>query len=486
MRLRSRPSAVLAVLAALALPAAALAGEPLSDVMKVKRPKGGEYLGLYLMGQKVGYVFQDVDYAPGTTGRVVGRSETYFRASVGGKVAERHVKETRVYEAKPGGRLVSFLVEQTGDGGDQRLEATATPAGLTVVRKRPGYPNQILQLAPTGEKVEDADQVRVALLRGKRVEGTITDSQDLQAYQVTTTPGRESERIVGGVKVKLRSATTLSNKEKVPIEVLVAESGETIEMNLGNAMVARAEPQSVATRLDQVDLFGLTRVVLPRALKASELSVPGAVALVVSGLPKKFQLDTQRQGYKPLPGGKVELTIRAPAPDPAKHKLLPLRDPHGGIYLATSIVVESDNADIRAQAKQIVGGEKDAYTAATKIVRWVYRNLEKTYGKSSDRATDVLRLKQGDCTEHSLLAVSLMRAAGIPAKRVDGLVYMVSDDKVPAYYWHEWVEAYVGEWIQMDPTFGQDVANAGHLAVGEEGNAEIVPLIGQLKVEAVK
>jgi len=57
---------------------------------------------------------------------------------------------------------------------------------------------------------------------------------------------------------------------------------------------------------------------------------------------------------------------------------------------------------------------------------------------------------------------------------------------VPAYYWHEWVEAYVGEWIQMDPTFGQDIADAGHFAVGEEGNAEIVPLIGQLKVEAVR
>lgn len=485
MRFRSRPPAFLALLAVLALPAAAPAGEP-SDVMKVKRPKGGEYLGLYLMGQKVGYVFQDVDYVAGKADRVVGRSETYFRATVGGKVAERRIQETRVYEAKPKGRLVSFLVEQTGDGGDQRLEATATQAGLTVVRKRPGYPNQILQLAPSGEKVEDADQVRVALLRGKRVEGTITDSQDLQAYQVTTTPGGASERIVGGVRVKLRSATTLSKKEKVPIEVFVAESGDTIEMNLGNAMVARAEPESVAKRLDQVELFGLTRVVLPRMLKSSELSIPGAVALVVSGLPQKFQVDTARQTFKPLPRGKILVTIRAPAPEPKKRKPLPLRDPHGGIYLATSIVVESDNADIRAQAKQIVGGEKDAYAAATKIVRWVYRTVEKGYGRSSDRATDVLRTKRGDCTEHSLLAVSLMRAMGIPAKRVDGLVYMVSEDKVPAYYWHEWVEAYVGEWIQMDPTFGQDVADAGHFAVGEEGNAEIVPLIGQLKVEEVR
>jgi transglutaminase-like putative cysteine protease len=69
---------------------------------------------------------------------------------------------------------------------------------------------------------------------------------------------------------------------------------------------------------------------------------------------------------------------------------------------------------------------------------------------------------------------------------VDGVVYMVNDDGVPALYWHEWVEAYVGEWTQMDPTFNQMVADATHFGVGQEANAEITPLIGQLKVVDVK
>ncbi len=93
---------------------------------------------------------------------------------------------------------------------------------------------------------------------------------------------------------------------------------------------------------------------------------------------------------------------------------------------------------------------------------------------------------RGDCTEHSLLAVSLLRAAGIPAKRKDGVIYMVNEDKVPALYWHQWVEAWVGEWTQLDPTFNQPVADATHFAVGEEGNAEITPLIGQLKVVEIR
>ena len=66
------------------------------------------------------------------------------------------------------------------------------------------------------------------------------------------------------------------------------------------------------------------------------------------------------------------------------------------------------------------------------------------------------------------------------------MVFLVNEDKVPALYWHEWVEVYVGEWVAMDPTFNQEVADATHFALGEDGNAEITPLIGSLKVVDVK
>ena len=71
--------------------------------------------------------------------------------------------------------------------------------------------------------------------------------------------------------------------------------------------------------------------------------------------------------------------------------------------------------------------------------------MKKDYGASADRATDVLRNAPGDCTEHSLLSIALLRALGIPARRVDGAVYVQNADGVPAlYYRHAWVEAWVG------------------------------------------
>ncbi|ATB42818.1 transglutaminase-like superfamily domain protein [Cystobacter fuscus] len=458
-----------------------------SDVVKAKRPAGGEYLGLYLVDKKVGYVFNDLGLIPGREDRVRAINELHFKAQVGARLSERVHREERIYEARPGGRLVAFTIEQHGDGGTQTLVGNATPTGISVVRKRPGMQDETVNLPATTEVVEDADQVRVALLRRKDVSGAVLDGMDLGTYKLATTVQPSEERLISGVKVKVGRAVSVSDKEKVPVTAWVAEEdGRLLEMEYGQTMKARAEPEAVAKRLDLVEVFGLTRVVLPKALPESAHAIPGEVKLVMENLPEKFQQDSYRQKYQREKDGRVLVTLSAKPPEPKVLKPRPLADPEGGENLKTSIIIESDNPRIVEQSRMLVGGEKDAYAAAKKIVEWVATALQKDYGASADRATDVLRQRKGDCTEHSLLTVSLLRAAGIPARRVDGVIYMVNADGVPALYWHEWVEAFVGEWTQMDPTFNQVVADATHFGVGREGNAEITPLIGSLKVLEVK
>jgi len=457
----------------------------LSDVVRAPRPKGGEYFGLYLLGKKVGFAFNDLALVPGRNDQVRAVSNFVFRASVGNKIAERIHNETRIYEAKPKGRLLSLVVEDRGDGGNQTFEGTATAEGVKVVQKRPGQPDQVHKLPPTPETVEDADQARVAVLRNTSVSGTILDGQDLQNYRADTTLGPTELRLVRGVKVRLHKVVTLVQKEKIPIEGFLTDPGEMFEFSLGPNLKAVSEPESVAKRLDLVEVFALTRVVLPKPLPATIRQTPGTVTLVLSGLPERFQKNTYREKFKKISEEKVEVTLTASEPKLAK-AVRPVADPTGGEYLKSSIAVESENPEIRERAALIVGSDKDAYRAAQKVVTWVATNMKKDYGSSADRASDVLHQMKGDCTEHSLLAEALLRASGIPAKRVDGLVYMVGDDQIPALYWHEWVEAYVGEWTQLDPTFNEIVADAGHFALGEESNAEITPLIGQLKVLEVR
>jgi hypothetical protein len=477
-----RSLALTLVLLCTSLGAAESAKAPaLSDAITAKRPIEGEYMGLYLMGKKVGYLFTNVKFAAGRTDQVVAVNEFVFKATVGTKVAQRTMKETRVYESKPGGKLLSFTVESGGDGGDQMLEATNTPTGMRVLRKRPNLPNEVLNRKPSAEQVEDADQARVALKRNAKVVGTVTDGSDLDSYRVTTELGEEATRIYGGIQVKVRKVTTLSEKEKVPAAAWVDEQGRMVEISFGDNMKAILEAEETAKRLDTVEVFGLTRIVLPKPPSPMARAIPGELKLLVTGLPDRFRKDTYRQKFKATDKEHVEITITA-LPVKAKKLLRPLSDPNGGLNLKSTLAVEADDPNIQALMKKILGSEKDAYTSAKKISAWVGQNLIKDYGSSSDRATDVLRTMKGDCTEHALLTTTLLRAAGIPARRVDGVVYLLNDDQVPALYWHEWVEAWVGEWTQLDPTFSQEVADATHFGVGEEGNAEITPLIGQLKV----
>ncbi len=86
-----------------------------------------------------------------------------------------------------------------------------------------------------------------------------------------------------------------------------------------------------------------------------------------------------------------------------------------------------------------------------------------------------------------MLLVALARALGIPARGLHGLVYARYDDGQNALYWHAWVEVRRGgEWIALDPTFGEPVADATHVALGEGSQVDTVGLLGALKVVAVE
>lgn len=473
-----RRSSPLALVLLLALPA--FAAPALSEVVSLKRPATPEYFGLYLKDQKIGWMLSSLTLSPAKD-KVTSVTEVHIKAKVGPQTnTDRHTSDTRVFEAKPNGRLLSFVFDQQGDGGDQTLVGTVTPKGVTVVRKRPGKPDETLTLPPPKETVEDADQARLALARNKKVENLLIDFLDLEQYRFTTTVEPGETRVLGGVKVTLRKAVTVSEKDKVPMVNFIDEKGRILEIGFGPVMKAIAEPEDRAKRVDRVEVFGLSRAPLPAPPPPEALRLPGSFRFVMSGLPAKFRADSYRQAFRALDGDKVEVTLKSFEPKVRKPR--PLADPNGGVNLKSTIVVEANDPEIAALAKKIAGGEKDAYTVAKKVSRWVYDNMQSDYGASADRATDALKQMKGDCTEHALLTVALLRALGIPSKRVDGVVYLLQNDQVPALWWHEWVEAYVGEWTQLDPTFGQDVADATHFALGEEASAEITPLIGSMKV----
>jgi hypothetical protein len=146
--------------------------------------------------------------------------------------------------------------------------------------------------------------------------------------------------------------------------------------------------------------------------------------------------------------------------------------------------VQSRDKRIIELARKIIGDEKESWVAAKKILDWVYDNIKKVPTLSVPSSVDVLRTMQGDCNEHTVLYTALTRSIGIPTKMVAGLVYLES-----SFYYHAWPKVYVGEWINMDPTLGQDIADATHIPLLEGGlkeQLELVKIIGNFKIKILE
>jgi hypothetical protein len=118
-------------------------------------------------------------------------------------------------------------------------------------------------------------------------------------------------------------------------------------------------------------------------------------------------------------------------------------------FLAADRFVQSDDPTLRAVADSIrsATGARDLELAKA-IAAWVnahivHKGMEHGYAS----ALDVYRSCAGDCTEHSLLTVAVLRAAGIPARPVVGLAY---GENERAFVGHMWVEAYVDYWRTLD------------------------------------
>jgi hypothetical protein len=172
-------------------------------------------------------------------------------------------------------------------------------------------------------------------------------------------------------------------------------------------------------------------------------------------------------GYRQSFDGKT-VSIRAGGASSVKPYSLPNDDPRFSRYLAPENLIQSGDQQIVTKSKEILGGEKDSLKAAGMINEWVFTRLKKTGSAGIPNASDALRTRSGDCNEHSALFAALARAAGIPTKTVSGTIYL--DGR---FYYHAWNEVYVGEWVAVDPTFGQVPADATHIKLVEGDLNEI-------------
>ncbi len=156
--------------------------------------------------------------------------------------------------------------------------------------------------------------------------------------------------------------------------------------------------------------------------------------------------------------------------------------------LAPEPLIQSDDPRILSRARSVTAARADwsldPKRVAEQLTRSVFNSLDKEVTISVPSAVQVLESGRGDCNEHTVLYVALARALGLPARTAVGLVYVNG-----AFFYHAWPEVWLGEWVAVDPTFGDYPADAAHIRFVVGGLAqqvEIVRLIGRLGIEVLE
>ncbi|GAF94866.1 unnamed protein product, partial [marine sediment metagenome] len=125
--------------------------------------------------------------------------------------------------------------------------------------------------------------------------------------------------------------------------------------------------------------------------------------------------------------------------------LFPVKDKEFRRFLKSSAFCQAEDPEIQKVAKEIVSQERNSWGASKKIAEWVEKEMTANYDVGFATAKEIVKNREGDCSEYTVLTVALCRAVGIPARAAVGIMYGRG-----IFAYHMWPEVYVGRWISLD------------------------------------
>ena len=258
----------------------------------------------------------------------------------------------------------------------------------------------------------------------------------------------------------------------VPVEVWISPSAGELRhrTHLGGleVLTQRAElPAPAPPRPGAEGLFERTLQTLPpHPLQPwiRELTIWGKGAL------PKLPEDAQQTR---LPHGRWRLR-RASLPTLAEAAQPPLSGPPAAAearYLNPSPLVPFQDPAFEGLLKRMaLPPGLSRWSLAQRVNAFVFEWItEKDFSVGFASALEVCHHPRGDCTEHGVLAVALLRRLGVPARGVTGWVAL--GDRLGLHFW---VEIRLGtRWIPLDPTFDQAPASAFRIKLADSDLADL-------------
>lgn len=159
--------------------------------------------------------------------------------------------------------------------------------------------------------------------------------------------------------------------------------------------------------------------------------------------------------------GRARVTIDLGADDTRDQSFKPV-----DADLGVSTSVDWKDEKIQELAKQVqalVGPNATQDQIGFASRNFVSRYLRPSLDVGSGTASEVARARTGDCSEHAVLLVALLRAQGIPARQVTGMSYAGDEGFVGnsnCFIYHAWTLAWlknaqgVSRWVNLDAAIG--------------------------------
>jgi hypothetical protein len=474
----------LAVLSPFATPTYARPARRADSLLNwVRRGQSKQFYGVYMLGKKVGWMSIGTALAKYNAQTVARQStEGSLKLRAGGQSVGMQFADETIFSLQGLGPVLSASQRMTQDGKVTlySLSRDANGRGYHLKTTSAGRTSAKSTLAPRETLSQSRDLenwLRVQTKSGATFTqlSTSLDGADLNSKVLLQYLGRKTIAWGG---VPLTVYRVRMNYQGAGFEADVKADGTPLTGRMSSLFEMRAEEEKTAKRAGEaVDMMAAS-------------SVPVDTHLIDARLYQSLTLEATGAGDFVLPqskrqrlirvGANWQLQMRADAPGNLVEKL---SSTQRAKYLEATPEMTVNDAEVRRLAKSIIGKEKAPIAQATLLRAWVFRSLRKSMSSNATTALEVLSTKAGDCTEHSLLFVTLARAAGLPAREVSGLAYL--DALHPLFGWHAWGEIYDGtQWVSVDPTWNETWVDASHITFAR-GSDDLswTNVLGRLKLK---
>lgn len=366
------------------------------------------------------------------------------------------------------GRALGFSSQLDTQGSVSGVDATVSADGVISVVLQQGehHSKQSLQWPP-GALLPEGQ--RLAALRAGFEPGThyrllVFDPSSLAALELhTEVLGNEhidlpEHRVA---VVALRQHLGREDGHRIALRAWVdradASAQQMVLPALGLELHLRACSKRCAhASRGSADVFASTVVAAPRPLSAGERMRPLRIRLLLKGADAAPLDEVPGQLGIPVSSDSIDLLVDpggAASPPPTAADRTPNR------------WLQSEAVDILEFARSAVGATRNTKRRMQRLEAAVRAHIGiKSLRMGYASASEVLALREGDCTEHAVLLAAAARALGIPARVATGIAYSAqfagsADRFVP----HAWVIAWVGEhWHGFDAALPR--FDAAHIA----------------------